>query len=163
MAQFDLYIYYLTAIVYLDRVIGGKQKLKEGLINGNITMIGSFIALYFLLGKIAITFYIFAFVSLHAIALILYSNSIGFRTMSFLAIFVVMPVINGSRDAIKVRESELPSVKLSKSSELAGSWYLLDKFSDKAILINPSLKLNYFKVVELKEIEYIQNSKLKKL
>lgn len=38
---------------------------------------------------------------------------------------------------------------------------LLDKFSDKAILINTTQEKNYFKVVELKEIEFIESSKNK--
>lgn len=159
MAHFDLYFYYLTAVIYLDRVIEGKYKLKEGLISGNATMIGSMIGLYFIVGKGALTYFIFAFVSLHAIALILYSNSIGLRTMSLLAIFVFLPMINGSKEANKVRANKLPIVKLAKTPHVVGSWYLLDKFSDKAILINPSQELNNFKVVELKEIEYIQNAK----
>ncbi|KQE86336.1 MULTISPECIES: hypothetical protein [Acinetobacter calcoaceticus/baumannii complex] len=161
-AQFNLYIYYFTAVVYLDRVIGGSEKLKEGLITGNATMLGSFIGLYFLQGKIAFIFYVYALVSLHAIALILYSKSIGLRSLGFLAIFVILPMIAGGQEATKVSQGILPVVKLSKTIDVVGPWYLLDKFSDKAILINPTQTMNYFKVVELKEIEYIQSAKLDK-
>lgn len=161
MAQFDLYFYYLIAVIYLEKVIDGKQNLREGLLRGNTLMIGSFIGLYFLIGEIALTSYMYAFVSLHAIAIILYNNSIGLKSMSLLAIFVFIPMISGSKAADNVSHKNLPIVKLTKTSEINGSWFLLDKFSDKAILINPSQEKNYFKVVELKEIEFIENFKNK--
>lgn len=160
-AQFDLYFYYLIAVVYLERVIDGKQDLRVGLIRANALMIGSFIGLYFLIGELALTSYMYAFVSLHAIALILYNNSIGLRSLSLLAIFIFMPMISGSIAADNVRDKILPMVKLNKQNEIDGSWFLLDKFSDKAILINTTQEKNYFKVVELKEIEFIESSKNK--
>lgn len=156
-AQFNLYIYYLTAIIYLDKVIGGTQNFKAGIVSANALMFGSFVGLFFYLGKVAFEFYIYAFFSFHSIVLILFSKSVMGRSFGLLLVLIFIPLIAGTQVANKIDSNYLPSVKLPQKMELAGEWYLLDKFSDKAILMDLDRKL--LKVTELKEIDYIENKK----
>lgn len=155
--QFNLYIYYLTAIIYLDKLIGGTQNLKVGIVSANALMFGSFTGLFFHLGKVAFEFYLYAFFSFHSIVFILFSKSIMWRSFGLLLVLIFIPLIAGTQVANKIDSSYLPLVKLQKKTEAAGEWYLLDKFSDKAILIDMDRKL--LKVIELQEIEYIENTK----
>lgn len=153
-AQLNLYIYYLSSIIYLDKIVDGTKNLKAGVLQANLLMLAGFMASFLYLGKEAYEFYAYIFFSFNSIAYILFTENIIGRIFGLLIVLIFIPLIAGSQIASKIDSNYLPSVKLPKKMEVVDEWYLLDKFSDKAILIDLDGKL--LKIIELKEIEYIK-------
>ncbi len=52
---------------------------------------------------------------------------------------------------------KLPKVYLNQKIDNK-EWYLIDKYTDKAILINKGRAKNSFKIVEMKDIKFIENT-----
>ncbi len=153
-----IYLYYVLALLYMDKIIDGRDKLIGGLISANVVLFCSFLGMIFF-SKAEWIFVLNAIVALNCFAAVLYSNHHGFRVIGIVAILVGLPYFNGKNEADNLTTKELPIVTLKKENNIYETWILLDKFSDKAILMHKIGEKNEFKIVELKDIERISQSK----
>ncbi|MFW2012690.1 hypothetical protein ACG9ZD_07435, partial [Acinetobacter bereziniae] len=84
----------------------------------------------------------------------LYRRTVG--KMMGLLLILFMPFHLGGSQTNEAGLNNLPIVNLGESAETK-KWYLLDKYGDKAILINKVQGKNNFKIVEMKDINFIEN------
>lgn len=155
-----IYIYYVLALLYMDKIIDGRDNLIGGLISANLMLLCSFLAMIFL-SHAGWVFVINAIIALNCFAAVLYSTNHGFRMIGIVAILVGLPYFNGKYEADNLITKKLPTVTLKNENNYYEIWILLDKYSDKAILMNKFGVKNDFKIVELKDIERISQSKIK--
>ncbi|HGH3106593.1 TPA: hypothetical protein ACJKZR_003802, partial [Acinetobacter baumannii] len=86
---------------------------------------------------------------------LLFFHNIVAKVFGLMIIFFI-PWYMGGNDSKVQKIENLPRAILEKA-DLGSQWFLLDKYSDKAILIKKSNDKNNFKVVEIKDISYIEN------
>lgn len=153
LAKLTVYAYYFGAFLYFSKVLDSKYgKFKEFLVQlGILSIVG--VCFYFIEDSIGelFLFIIASFIALYLVFL----NSLVAKIFG-LMVFFFIPWFMGSQDSKFQKIESLPRVILEKENEIS-SWSLLDKYSDKAILIKKVQDKNHFKVVEIKDISYIAN------
>lgn len=155
ISSLEIYMYYLLALIYLEKVIVGKESLKMGLINSNLVLFGSFVGIFFVTDY-AFKYYLYAASSLNLFALAFFGNYSG-KFVGLLGLMLAAPAFAGLLDAGEIAIQKKPLVELDASLENK-NWYLLDKYSDKAILVSRDKGTNYFKIVEMKDIKFIESA-----
>lgn len=149
-----VYLYYVLAILYMEKIIDGRDNLKGGLITANLMLVSSFLAMVFF-SKTGWVFALNGVIALNSFAAILYSTNHGYRVIGLVAILVGIPYFNGKYEASNLKLKELPIAILQQEKQVSETWILLDKYSDKAILMKKFDKNTEFKIVELKDIKKI--------
>lgn len=157
LSNLEVFLIYLLALTYLGNIVKGVEKLREGLISSNFILLGAFIGLSFAISyTILLNYYLYAAAGLNGFALLLFCKQYDYRALGFI-ILMSIPFFNGYIKGGNINTNNLPYVHLNDSVSNQ-KWYLLDKFSDKAILISKDESSNLFKIVELKDVKYIKNS-----
>lgn len=156
-ASTDTLLFYITAFLYMTKLFDSDatHTLKE------------FWRQAFLLLGLAIGFYLFYDVNVRSFLYILFSF-IGFYLLIYrqsfgkvmgAVIVAFIPYDNGVHAARELNDKSLPIVILEESKP-KDTWYLLDKYGDKAILLKAGqvASQNKFKIIEVKDIELIENN-----
>lgn len=152
-ANLEVMLYYSIAALYMAKVFDDKNFFNAEMLVQVSILIGLGIFFYFSI-QMPLHIYFFIILTLIAFYLIIYKSAVG-KLFGFLIILSI-PFYTGENAISQSGFKSLPHAVLSsKSDEL--EWYLLDKYSDKAILINRSNNKNSFKIVELKDISRIEN------
>jgi len=152
-----IYSYFALALIYLEKIILDKSENQEKmLLKSNVMLFSAFMGMsifkFFSGESISpiILFYSYCFLSLNGFGILIISKSM--TKLGGLALILLVPFISGYNHANKISNKGLPIVELNKGE----NWYLLDKHSDKLILINSSTRKNEFKVVEMNEVNLLK-------
>lgn len=156
-ANLEVMLYYSIAALYMAKVFGDKKHFNVEMLTQVFILIGLGIFFYLSI-QMPPHIYFFIILSLIAFYLIIYKSVIG--KLFGVLIILYIPFYSGENAIGQSGFKSLPHVVLGAKSD-GLEWYLLDKYSDKAILINKSNNKNSFKIVELKDISRIENPPLK--
>ncbi|MGE9818214.1 hypothetical protein ACQP6V_08480 [Acinetobacter baumannii] len=153
LAKLQVYVYYLGAALYISKVFdSGYSKITEFLVQlGSLAIIGAFFYFFKDIGGQVFLFTIASFIAFY----LLFFHNIVAKVFGLMIIFFI-PWYMGGNDSKVQKIENLPRAIL-EIPDSGSRWSLLDKYSDKAILIKKSNDKNNFKVVEIKDISYIQN------
>lgn len=153
LAKLQVYGYFLGAALYISKVFdSGYSKITEFLVQlGSLSIIGIF---FYFFKDIGGQIFLFTIASFIAFYLLFFHNIVakafGLMIISFI------PWYMGVNDSKVQKIENLPHAVLEKEHVIS-QWALLDKYSDKAILIKRINGKNNFKIVEIKDISYIEN------
>lgn len=158
ISDLTIYFYFALALVYLDKVTFSPSELSSGqeLFWANVKLFSAFggiIILQFWTHKSIyqpLMFYVYTALSLNGFGLIFLSKHLG-KILGF-GLLLLVPCLSGNQHADKLKLDKLPIVELDDNKK----WHLLDKHSDRLILINKLENRNEFKVVEMKEIKILK-------
>lgn len=157
VSNIEVYFYFFLSILYLEKVFFSRtHSFFIEVLGANATLFSTFASLaiisYFKYQNIefSINFYIYSLLSLNGFIIIYRAKNL-LKLIGIIALLFV-PYKLGVTQAQKVSDDNLPTVELNDHKK----WYLLDKYTDKAILINKDGFSNKFKIVEMKDINSIK-------
>jgi len=155
MANMEIYLYYSVATLYMSYVFDEKDEDRwKGAIIAIATLLGLGL-FYYLIVDMPLTYFLMIVSSFIAIFMIIYRGYVG-KIIGILLILLGIPYQYGFTQAKNIKIQELPEAVIKDKKEQK-QWYILDQFSDKAILINHDNHEKNFRIIELKEIEKIKN------
>lgn len=154
-ANLEVYGFYILAVGYMAKVFDRKieERLSEFITQGVIISLLS-IFFYFSVDY-PLTFYGYILVSFFAFYLVLYRQVVG----KFIGILILLFIpwhMGGSAIENVGGINKLPRAIL-ENPDSTKTWYLLDQYSDRAILISEGITKNDFKIIDLKDIKYIED------
>lgn len=155
-ANLEVYGFYIVAALYTAKVSDQKieERLLEFLAQG-VMIIVLAIVFYFTIDY-PFTFFGYIFFSFLAFYLVLYRQLVGKSVGILILLFI--PWHMGSTAIEEVGGiNKLPQAILEDANSTK-NWYLLDRYSDKAILISKGIAKNDFKIIDLKDIKYIEDN-----
>lgn len=154
MAGLEVYVYYIIAALYMTKVLSTKDEEKGAeIISQIVLLIVIGISFYFVYDTpISVFGYIFS--SFIAFYLILFRENVG-KFVGVMIMFFI-PWFMGSNTFKSNIEQSIPKVVLENDTTNK-SWLLLDKYSDKAVLISKESSRTNFKIVNFTDIKYIEN------
>lgn len=152
-ANLDIVILYVTSMIYLDHLFTREKSTLGTLIYGNIVLIIFTIFLYF--NAEGYEFTLAILIGFNAMVAVLKAKYVG-KLSGGLALLFLIPYGLGMSDIKKaLTKGSLPKVHIENEIK---DWRLLEAFSDKAVLINKEVGRNNIKIVELKDIKFIESA-----
>lgn len=156
ISNLGLCILYAIAALYLSSYVEEqtKERLIELAVLANIVLIAIILVVIVedkRINNIVDCFSIFlAFNSF----LIVLKQGYYLKIIGVIVLFLVIPFLKGVADIqTSISEKQFNAVKLAKSEQ---EWFLVNTFGDKAVLIDSYEKSRKVKVVEIKELEFVQ-------
>ena len=155
-ANLEVYGIYILAALYMGKVFD--QKTEERLIEfvvQSVIMVSLAIFFYYSI-DMPLSYYGYVLFSFLAFYLVLYQKLVGKSIGVLILLFIPWHMGSGViENAGGV--NKLPLAILEEAGNTK-TWYLLDQYSDKAILISKGNAKNDFKIIELKDIKYIEDN-----
>ncbi|WP_297424380.1 hypothetical protein [uncultured Acinetobacter sp.] len=155
-ANLEVYGFYTVAALYMAKVFD--QKIEERSLEFTVQgVIMIFLAIFFYFSiDYPLVFYGYIFFSFLAFYLVLYRKLVG-KSIGILILLFIPWHMGGSAIENVGGINKLPTAILEEVNS-PKTWYLLDQYSDKAILISNGIEKNDFKIIDLKDIKYIENN-----
>lgn len=156
-ASTETLLFYIAAFFYMTKLFDSDatQTLKEFWLQFLVLLVLALSSYVFYDLEIRSFLYIlFSFIGFY---LLIYRQSFGKIMGAVIVAFI--PYDNGVHAARMLDNKSLPIVILDESKP-KDTWYLLDKYGDKAILLKTGkvASQNKFKIIEVKEIKLIENN-----
>lgn len=155
-SNFEILIYYFLAFLYLTKIIEKENKNRRFEFIYTVCFLLVLSAMMIVSMSIPLILCLSVIGSFIAFYFIIYTDKYLIKTFG-LTILLFIPWYSGYSFFKNSGVEKLPKVYLSQSVDKK-DWYLLDKYTDKAILINKDKTRNYFKMVEMKDIKLIENT-----
>lgn len=156
ISNLGLCILYAIAGMYLTSYVEEKtkQKLIEVVVLSNLVLVAITLVVIFENKKIKnIADCISILLAFNAFLIVL-KRGYYLKILGVIILLIIIPFINGVADIHhSFSEKQLDSVKIGKSIE---RWLLVNTFSDKAVLVDSYEKTRKVKVVEIKELDFVE-------
>lgn len=155
-ANLEVYGFYILAALYMGKVFD--QKSEERLIEfvtQSVIIVSLAIFFYFSI-DLPLVYFGYIFFSFLAFYLVLYKKLVG-KSIGILILLFIPWHMGGGAIQNAGGINKLPQAILEETNS-AKTWYLLDQYSDKAILISKDNAKNDFKIIDLKDIKYIEDN-----
>lgn len=156
ISNLGLCVLYLIAALYLSSYADDAttQRLMEVLVFSNIVLIAIIIVVIVedqsiksIVGSISIFLAVNSF-------LVILKKGYYLKIVAIIILFMVIPFFEGVADIrTSFSENQLHPVKLAKDNE---KWFLVSTFGDKAVLVDSYEKNKKVKVIEVKEINFVE-------
>ena len=145
-ANLEVYGFYTVAALYMAKVFD--QKIEERSLEFTVQgVIMIFLAIFFYFSiDYPLVFYGYIFFSFLAFYLVLYRKLVG-KSIGILILLFIPWHMGGSAIENVGGINKLPTAILEEVNS-PKTWYLLDQYSDKAILISNGIEKNDFKYIE---------------
>ncbi|EXR39218.1 MULTISPECIES: hypothetical protein [Acinetobacter calcoaceticus/baumannii complex] len=155
LGTINIFLIYLVALMVIERLIGNSS-IFVAIVWGSILLFVFSIPAWIRAG--VFPFELFLTISFSFIAMVfLVKGTNKSKVTALTCLLIFIPIMIGANESRNLRKENKIPLAIIKDSDLCfEEWRLIDKFSDKAILINFKNKnQNEYKIVDIKDINKI--------